>query len=162
MGIDVNGFVGRNVQKLAGSAGFAKVAPHIVPPADRLLHRLSGGRIILSRALVPSLVLTTTGARTGEPRVAPLACLPEDDGSFLVVGSNFGREAHPAWTANLLAHPEASVSYAARDVAVHAHLLDAEEKAEAWPRLTRVWPTFDRYVERSGRDLRIFRLVPDP
>jgi deazaflavin-dependent oxidoreductase (nitroreductase family) len=160
MALDVNGPVGRVVQRVAGSAGFSKVAPRIVPPADRLLHKLTGGRVILSRALLPSLVLTTTGRTSGLPREAPLACLPEPDGSFLVVGSNFGREAHPAWTSNLLHEPAATVSYKGRDVAVRAHPLSAEEKAEAWPRLVAMWPTYDRYVERSGRDLRVFRLTP--
>ena len=39
-------------------------------------------------------------------------------------------------------------------------LLSDEEKAEVWPELTKAWPTFDRYVEVSGRNLRVFRLVP--
>ena len=43
---------------------------------------------------------------------------------------------------------------------MHAHLLDESDTAAAWPRLIRIWPVFDRYVERSGRDLRVFRLVP--
>jgi deazaflavin-dependent oxidoreductase (nitroreductase family) len=147
------------VQRMAGSAAFAKVAPRIVPPTDRLLHRLSGGRFVLSRALLPSLVLTTTGARSGRPREAPLATLPVDDG-FLVVGSNFGREKHPAWTGNLLKNPEATVSFRGRRIPVTARLLSGEEKAAAWPELTSLWPTYDRYVERSGRDLRVFHLEP--
>ncbi|MDX6370291.1 MAG: hypothetical protein QOG93_1793, partial [Gaiellaceae bacterium] len=123
--------VGRVVQKVAGSAAFAKVAPHVVPRTDKLLHRLSGGRFVLSRAMLPSLVLTTTGAKSGSPREAPLATLPVGD-AFLVVGSNFGREKHPAWTGNLLKHPEATVSFRGRRIPVTAHLLDEEEKAAAW------------------------------
>src|SRR6187200_1585279 len=99
--VDVNGMIGRTVQRVAGSPGFARVAPRVVPPVDRFLSRITGGRLVLSQALVPSLVLTTTGRRSGQPRAAPLACLPDDDGSFLVVGSNFGRQHHPAWTFNL-------------------------------------------------------------
>ncbi|MCU1454571.1 MAG: hypothetical protein JWN46_2717 [Acidimicrobiales bacterium] len=160
MALDVNGAVGRAVQRMAGSPAFARVGPRIVPPVDRFLHRLTKGRLLSSQALVPSLVLTTTGRRSGRPREVPLACLPEPDGSFLVVGSNFGREHHPAWTSNLIEHPLARVSWRRRELPVAAHLLDDEEKAAAWPRLLQVWPTYDRYVERSGRDLRVFRLVP--
>jgi deazaflavin-dependent oxidoreductase (nitroreductase family) len=105
-------------------------------------------------------VLETTGAKSGQRRTTPLACLPEDDGSFLVVGSNFGRESHPAWTANLRANPSATVTFRGRTVPVTASPLDAGEKAEVWPRLTAVWPNYDRYTEVSGRDLRVFRLVP--
>jgi len=155
-----DGRVGRVIQRMAGSAAFAKIAPRVVPPLDRAVHRLTGGRVMLTAGMLPAVVLTTVGRTSGQERRAPLATLPRDDGSFLVVGSNFGRAHHPAWTANLLANPEASLSYRGHDIPVTAHLLDAAEKAEVWPLLTTMWPTYDRYVERSGRDLRVFRLTP--
>ena len=158
--MDLRSPLGRVTQWVAGSSGFRAIGPKVVPPVDRFLSRATGGRLVLSAGMVPSLVLETTGARTGRPRTTPLACLPEDEGSFLVVGSNFGREAHPAWTANLRAHPEATVTYRGRTIPVRASLLSAGEKAEVWPRLTSVWPNYDRYTEVSGRDLRVFRLVP--
>ena len=43
---------------------------------------------------------------------------------------------------------------------MRAHLLSAQEKAELWPRLVKFWPNYDTYTERSGRDLRVFRLDP--
>jgi deazaflavin-dependent oxidoreductase (nitroreductase family) len=155
----VDGPVGRAVQKVAGSPLFSKVAPPIITPLDRFLHRISGGRVMLSRGLVPILVLTTTGAKSGQPRTVPLACFPDGDG-FYLVGSNFGREHHPAWSGNLLKTPRAEVSFEGRDFPVEARLLSDEEKAEVWPRLLDIWPTYDRYVERSGRNLRVFRLEP--
>ena len=158
--MNANSPVGRVVQRVAGSSGFRKVAPRFLPPLDRFVNRITGGRVLLAAALLPSLVLTTTGAKSGQPRQAPLACLPQDDGSILVVGSNFGRETHPAWTGNLLKNPDATVLFERRTFPVTAVLLSDEEKAEVWPDLTRAWPTFDRYVEVSGRNLRVFRLVP--
>jgi deazaflavin-dependent oxidoreductase (nitroreductase family) len=106
-------------------------------------------------------VLPAPGGRPGGGRSTPLLTLPEPDGSLLVVASNFGRASHPAWSANLLAHPSASVVFGGRSLPVTARLLDATEKAEAWPRLLRAWPTYAQYAETSGRDLRVFRLVPD-
>jgi deazaflavin-dependent oxidoreductase (nitroreductase family) len=158
--VDLRSPAGRVTQWVAGTSGFRAIGPKVVPPVDRLLSRLTGGRVVLSGGLVPSLVLQTTGARSGRRRTTPLACLPEDDGSFLVVGSNFGRERHPAWTANLQANPDATVTYRGRTTPVRATLLGADEKATVWPRLTAVWPNYDRYTEVSGRDLRVFRLVP--
>ena len=152
--------LGPAVRRMAGSAWFAKVAPAVIPRLDRLLHRVSGGRILTSQALVPSIVLTTTGRQSGLPRKVPLACVPEPDGSYVVVGSNFGREHHPAWTANLRHDPVAEVGDGGRVIPVTARLLEGEERAEVWPRLLKVWPVYDRYVERSGRDLRVFRLIP--
>jgi deazaflavin-dependent oxidoreductase (nitroreductase family) len=150
-------WIARVVQKIAGTRGFAVVGSKIFPPIDRMAHRLTGGRVVLSAALVPSLVLTTTGRKSGQPRKTPLATLPVD-GGFLVVGSNFGKEHHPAWTGNLLASPAASVSFKGDTIPVEARLLDADEKKEVWPQLLRIWPTYDRYVERSGRDIRVFKL----
>ena len=148
------------VQRVAGSAWFAKVGPKVVPHLDRALNRASGGRLLLSQYILPSLVLTTTGRLSGRRRVTPLACLPESDGSFVVVGSNFGRENHPAWTANLLHEPNAEITYRGRTVPVSARLLDRDERARVWPRLLKIWPVYDRYAERSGRELRVFRLTP--
>jgi deazaflavin-dependent oxidoreductase (nitroreductase family) len=158
--VDLGSPLGRVTQWVAASSGFRAVGPKVVPPMDRFLSAVTGGRVVLSGSLVPSLVLETTGAKTGQRRTTPLACLPEDDGSFLVVGSNFGRNAHPAWTANLKTNPEATVTYRGRTSTVEATLLSPQEKAAVWPRLTAVWPNYDRYTEVSGRDLRVFRLVP--
>ncbi|MDF2706224.1 MAG: hypothetical protein K0R62_1876 [Nonomuraea muscovyensis] len=147
-------------QWLASTEWFMKAGPRFVPQFDRALHRLTGGRLISSDRVIPSLVLTTTGAKTGLPRRSPLACLPEDDGAFLVVGSNFGGPAHPAWSANLLKNPEATVTHRGREIPVVATLLTGETRAEAWPRLLANWPLYDRYTEKSGRELRVFRLTP--
>jgi deazaflavin-dependent oxidoreductase (nitroreductase family) len=157
MRLRVDGVVGRNVQRVAKSKGFRKVAPPVMAPLDRYLHRVSGGRILLSRALVPSIVLTTTGAKTGKARQVPLACMPDGDVIY-IVGSNFGREAHPAWSGNLLRTPEAKVSLDGDEFDVVAHPLTGEEKAEIWPRLLEAWPAYDHYTEVSQRDLRVFRL----
>ena len=150
---------GRAVRRMATSPTFRKVGPKVVPPMDRALHRLTRGRFIGSKFLVPSLVLTTTGQKSGLPRESPLACVPED-GGWYVVGSNFGREKHPSWTGNLIAHPKASVTFEGTVTEVDARLLPPEEKAERWNELVEVWPAYDDYVEASGRDLRVFHLTP--
>jgi deazaflavin-dependent oxidoreductase (nitroreductase family) len=124
---DVNGLIGKATQRMAAAPVFAQVAPLVVPPLDRTLHRLTGGRFIVGRLLVPSLVLTTTGRRFREPRDAPLACLPAD-GGWHVVGSNFGHTHHPARTGNLVATPEARVSFQGRTTEVVARQLSEEEQ----------------------------------
>jgi deazaflavin-dependent oxidoreductase (nitroreductase family) len=149
--------LGRAVIRMAAGPGFARIAPPLVPRLDRLVHRLTGGRTTMSAGMVPTVMLTTTGSRSGQPRTVPLGCLPEGDALY-VVGSNFGRERHPAWSANLLATPQARVSFGGDDFDVVGHLLTREEKADVWPRLLAAWPAYDAYVERSGRDLRVFRL----
>jgi deazaflavin-dependent oxidoreductase (nitroreductase family) len=139
---------------------FPRVGPKIIPRMDRAVHWLTRGRAVASDLMIPTLLLTTTGRKSGLPRSTPLACLPERGGSFLVVGSNFGRESHPAWSGNLLADPRATVRFRGRETPVTATLLTGEERAAAWPKLLKLWPVFDHYTARSSRDLRVFRLSP--
>jgi len=154
-----DGRLGRVVRKVAASAAFRKVAPKVLPPADRLLHKLSKGRLSLSQLLVPSMVLTTVGQKSGLSRETPLACVPSGN-AWYVVGSNFGRKQHPAWTGNLMAHPDAYVAFAGQQTEVVAQLLSADEKALVWPELIATWPAFDDYAASSGRNIRVFRLLP--
>lgn len=155
--LDPTGPIGRSIQAMAGSRVFAKVGPHVVPHIDRVLNRAFGGKVLMSSMMLPCAVVTTTGRKSGLPRESPLASVPFDD-CLYVVGSNFGRPHHPAWSWNLIADPTAQVSFRGQQFEVTADLLDAEEKAATWPRLIERWPLFDQYVERSGRDLRVFRL----
>lgn len=148
----------RLVQKVSSTRGFAKVAPHVIPALDRAVHRLTRGRVLLSAQLLPGVVLTSTGARSGLPRRTPLACMPGEDG-WLLVGSNFGRTDHPAWTANLLAHPDASISWKGEDVPVTARLLGGEERVAAWTALLEFWPPYATYQARVAREIRVFRLT---
>lgn len=146
-------------QRLGRRPTVARISSRVMPPLDRIVHRLTRGRTTLSTLLFPTLMLTTTGRRSGLPRRQPLLYV-RDGEAFVVVGSNFGQAAHPAWSANLLADPHAVVEVLGRRVEVRARLLDAEAKQRLWPQLVRVWPGFDDYVQRSGRDIRVFALEP--
>ncbi|MFE7859625.1 nitroreductase family deazaflavin-dependent oxidoreductase [Streptomyces sp. NPDC057403] len=150
----------RVVQRISSTRGFAKVAPHVVPVLDRAVHRLTRGKVLLSAQMLPGVILTSTGARSGLPRRTPLACMPEDGGgSWILVGSNFGRTDHPAWTHNLLAHPDAEISFKGADIPVHARLLGGEERTAVWKELLVFWPPYATYQERVDREIRIFRIT---
>ncbi|HUR08103.1 MAG TPA: nitroreductase family deazaflavin-dependent oxidoreductase [Nonomuraea sp.] len=148
------------LQRLAAAEWFMRAGPKFMPQLDRTVHRLTRGRLLSNNPVIPTLVLVTTGAKSGLPRSSPLACLPEPDGTLLVVGSNFGQAHHPAWSGNLLKTPTATVSFRGHEFPVTASLLTGAERAAAWPFLIERWPLFDRYTEKSGRELRVFRLTP--
>ncbi|MBK3629709.1 nitroreductase family deazaflavin-dependent oxidoreductase [Streptomyces asoensis] len=151
----------RLVQKVSSTRAFAKVAPHVIPALDRAVHRLTRGKVLLSAQMLPGVILTSTGARSGLPRRAPLACMPEEGGgSWILVGSNFGRTGHPAWTGNLLARPDAEISWKGHDVPVTAELLTGEERAAVWKALLAFWPPYATYQDRVERQIRLFRLTP--
>jgi deazaflavin-dependent oxidoreductase (nitroreductase family) len=128
--------------------------------AQMWLYRRTGGRFHVSALLVPTLVLVSRGARTGARRETPLMCWPLPDGSFYVAGSNWGRPQHPAWTWNLLAHPEVEIVFRRRSAHAKAYLLDEAERDAAWPVLEAQWPRYQGYEQMSARPMRIFRLVP--
>jgi deazaflavin-dependent oxidoreductase (nitroreductase family) len=91
----------------------------------RVLHhldRLTRGRHTLSSWLsgLPVVMLTTTGAKTGQQRTSPVIAVPDGD-NLVVVASNWGRRQHPAWYYNLRAHPRATVTVGSVPRRVQAH-----------------------------------------
>ncbi|WNE98272.1 nitroreductase family deazaflavin-dependent oxidoreductase [Streptomyces luomodiensis] len=146
------------VRKVSSTRAFAKVAPHVIPAFDRAVHRLTRGRVLPSARMLPGVILTVRGARSGLPRRTPLACMPEDGDTWVLVGSNWGRPGHPAWTANLLKHPEAEISWRGRDIAVRARLLEGSEREAAWRAVLAFWPPYASYQSRVEREIRLFRL----
>ncbi|NBH07617.1 nitroreductase family deazaflavin-dependent oxidoreductase [Amycolatopsis sp. SID8362] len=142
------------------SKAFAAVGRALVP-ADRVLLRISGGRVGVGAAVgLRTLLLTTTGRRSGEPRQVPLLYV-ERAGGYVVIGSNWGGETHPAWSANLLAHPAATVTRHGRTEEVTGRLLAGDERQEMWDAVAAYWPAYDRYAVRAEhREIRVFLLAP--
>ncbi|WP_406330869.1 nitroreductase family deazaflavin-dependent oxidoreductase [Streptomyces sp. NBC_00203] len=163
----------RLVQKVSSTRTFAKIAPHLIPALDRAVHRLTRGKVLLSAQMLPGVILTARGAKSGLERRTPLACMPEGIGAggaggvdgaggpsgWILIGSNFGRTDHPAWTANLLAHPDVEISWKGEDIAVTAHLLQGEERDAAWKAVLAFWPPYATYQARIDREIRLFRIV---
>ena len=139
---------------------FRRVGPTVMPPLERATAFVSRGRVQLSGLLVPSLVLRTTGAKSGLERETALMYCPEPGGRMLVTGSNFARDTHPAWTANLLANPVAVAVVRGRPIPVEAVIIEDDEREAVWAYIERQWPGYRGYERASGRVLRIFRLTP--
>lgn len=153
--------VRRVVAPLSRTRLFRRViGPAFLPPVERFVSWVSHGRVQLSGLLVPSLVLHTVGARSGAPRDAPLMYTPDGRGRAIVAGTNFAGARHPAWTANLLAHPDAEITVRGRRLPVHATLIPDEERDSAWATIERQWPGYRNYERSSGRTVRLFRLQP--
>lgn len=145
-------------RRLGHGKTFARVGRLLVP-ADRLVARLTGGRVI-ALGLLPSLLLTTTGRRSGQPRSNPLLYAPDGD-AFVVIGSNWGQPRQPAWALNLLAEPAAEVCLGGVRIPVRARLTSGAERDRLWRLLVEQWPAYQTYVRRAGgRNIPIFRLEP--
>ena len=144
----------------SGKPHFAKIAPHVVPRADRWLSRMTDGKHTFSRMAMPMVMLHHTGAKSGKSYETPLAAFPYD-GGWIVIGSNFGREKHPAWSGNLIAHPDIRANVGQGPFDARATLLDGDERQAAWDHVVERWGTFTKYDARTpNREIRVFLLQP--
>jgi deazaflavin-dependent oxidoreductase (nitroreductase family) len=103
------------------------------------------------------LLLTTTGAKSGQPRLAPLACL-SIDGKMIIIGSKAGADTNPDWVHNLRANPSAHVEVGTDAYDVTARELPAEERDEAYPKVVAVAPGFGDYQAKTSRIIPLFEL----
>ena len=137
-------------------ASFAWFGRHIVTPLDRLT-RGRKHTMTTTGTDFPLCYLTTTGRKSGKPRVVPLLYAGSEN-TPIVTGTNFGGDHHPAWVHNLRSDPHALLQLNGVERAVHARLLADEERLAVWPALVGIWPGYDGYVERSGRIPQTFAL----
>jgi len=149
----------RAVRRLGRTRWFARAGRATSGLDRRLQERTRGRWSVLGRPTLPQLILTTTGRVSGEPRPATLLYV-RDGERYVVLGSNWGQEHHPAWSGNLLAEPRASVTLAGVTTPVVATIASDEDRARLMPALLEVWPGYAAYAERSGRELRMFVLTP--
>jgi deazaflavin-dependent oxidoreductase (nitroreductase family) len=99
-----------------------------------------------------TLLLTTTGRKSGESHTTPLI-YGQDDGSFVIVASKGGSDDPPAWYLNLTENPQVEVQVKADRFKARARTASAEEKPELWRRMVAEWPSYDEYQERTDREI---------
>ena len=151
------------VEKIGRALGTTKIGVYIFrylfSPVDKLTYRLTKGRRGLSPRSMSTALLTTTGRKSGREVTNPVLLLP-DAGDHIVVGSNYGRGRHPAWTYNLMADPSATVQMGTRTFDVSAARLSEDEASAYWSRLLLMWPGGKTYRTITDREFRMFRLSP--
>jgi deazaflavin-dependent oxidoreductase (nitroreductase family) len=99
-----------------------------------------------------TLILTTTGAKSGELRKAPLI-YGEHDGDYLIVASKGGDPNPPAWYVNLQKDPHAEIQVWGERFPVTARDATPEEKPELWKIMTAEWPDYDAYQTKTDRQI---------
>jgi deazaflavin-dependent oxidoreductase (nitroreductase family) len=104
------------------------------------------------------LLLTTTGARSGQPRLSPLSCR-RVDGKLLIIAGYGGADINPAWVHNLRADPRAHVELAGESFDVTARELSPAERADIIPKVTAI-SAFAEFQAKTSRVIPIFELQP--
>jgi deazaflavin-dependent oxidoreductase (nitroreductase family) len=152
----------RVTQKLTSSGPGAWVFQRTLYPVDKGLFRLTKGRLTVPGLMagLPVIVLTTTGAKTGEDRTMPLVGIPID-GDMAVIGSNYGQSSTPGWVYNLRAHAEATVAHGSESVKVTARQATEAETERAFEAGAAIYGGFPKYREHaSHREIAVFILEP--
>lgn len=141
-------------------------APEYRPPDITLVgephvraYRESGGDVGYIWNGAPTLLLTTRGRTSGEPRTSALI-FGRDGDDYLVVASVGGMPEHPQWYRNLLADPHAEIQVRAERIPVVARTAESTEKPRLWSIMTGVWPNYDVYQSRTERVIPVVVLTP--
>ncbi len=150
----------RSIREVAATRLGAGLLAPTLHHVDTLVLRVSRGSTTVTDSVAgfPTVLLTTTGARSGRPRTVPVGGIPQN-GDLAVIGSNFGRLHHPGWVHNLSACPDARVSRHGVSRAVRARELEGEEAEQVWRRARTMYKGFQTYPGRTGgRQIRVFVL----
>jgi deazaflavin-dependent oxidoreductase (nitroreductase family) len=120
--------------------------------------RANGGKVSGPFEGADLLVLTTTGAKSGQPRVSPLA-YQRVDGKLLIIGSYRGADIDPAWVHNLRANPQAHIEIGTDSYDVVARELRPDERSPVWAQIVAVAPGFGEYQANTSRVIPVFELT---
>jgi len=101
---------------------------------------------------VPTLILTTTGRRSGSRRSTPLI-VGRDGDDHVVVASKGGAPDHPAWYLNLVDRPEVEVQVGADRFRARARTAEPGERERLWKLMTGIWPAYDDYQRKTDREI---------
>jgi deazaflavin-dependent oxidoreductase (nitroreductase family) len=116
--------------------------------------RANGGKV---QGWAPLILLTTKGAKSGEPRIYPLMSVPYGD-TYLAVASKGGVPKNPLWYYNLLAHPDVSVEVGNEQFEATARLLTGAEREQAFKQAAAVFPNYAELQKKTAREIPVFLL----
>jgi deazaflavin-dependent oxidoreductase (nitroreductase family) len=119
--------------------------------------RANGGKVGGPFEGMTLLLLTTTGAKSGQPRMNPLAYFTIG-GKMIIVGSKAGSDTHPHWLHNLRAHPRARVEAGAETYDVIARELPAGERDAFFEQIVAAAPGFGEYQAKTDRVIPLIEL----
>ena len=110
--------------------------------------------------VLPTLLLTTVGRKSGEPRALPLI-YGEADGAYVIIASKGGMPTHPVWFLNLEANPECDLMVGPKAVKARARIAEGDEREKLWKQMAAIYPPYDDYQKSAG-DRVIPVVVLDP
>jgi deazaflavin-dependent oxidoreductase (nitroreductase family) len=111
--------------------------------------------------LVPSLLLTTVGRRSGQKRTSPLFYGTAGD-AYVIIGSKGGADTQPKWYLNLRANPQAEVQVAREHFTVRARVATGKEREQLWEQMVQLYPPYQEYRKKTKREIPVVVLEKHP
>jgi deazaflavin-dependent oxidoreductase (nitroreductase family) len=108
---------------------------------------------------VPTLLLTTTGRKSGVKRRTALI-YGRDNADYVIVASKGGTPDHPAWYLNLEADPEVEIQVLDSVLPATARTVTGEERERLWALMRQIWPAYDEYQTKTDRQIPVVVLTP--
>ena len=108
---------------------------------------------------LPTLLLTVRGRKSGKLRRTALI-YGRDGNNYLLVASNGGSPHHPSWYLNLVSNPEVEIQVGADKFTARARTAPQEEKLRLWKLMTKIFPQYDKYQAKAGRDIPMVIVEP--
>jgi deazaflavin-dependent oxidoreductase (nitroreductase family) len=97
-----------------------------------------------------TLLLTTTGRRTGAQTTTPLIYARDGD-DYVIVASNGGARNHPGWYRNLVKNPDVEVQVLDEVFPARARTAEGAERERLWVKVNEIWPHYEQYAQRTDR-----------
>lgn len=146
------------ISALGRTRAFAWLASRVLPPLDR---RFAGRRRAPSSlgTGLPLCYLVVRSRATGSPRTVPLLHIGDGE-RIVLIASNWGSRRHPGWALDLEAAPDVSVAVSGVERAYRARRATQDEARRYWEQALAVWPGYEDYRRRAGREIRMFVLEP--
>jgi deazaflavin-dependent oxidoreductase (nitroreductase family) len=119
--------------------------------------RANGGKVSGVFAGAPLLLLTTTGARSGQSWVVPIV-YTMDDGRFVVIASKGGAPTHPDWFYNLRANPQVTIEVGTETFPASATIMEGAERQRLFDQMAAQMPNFAEYQRNTTRQLPVIVL----
>ncbi len=152
----------RVARQLGHYRWFSLIMKHAGSRLDRAVIHASRGRLSISGPAMPTMLLTTTGRKSGKDRTVPVYYV-RDGKNLVAVCENFGLEEASSWPKNLLANPKARIEIDGNTTSYLSRPATEDEVARNMPRLTEMWPAHETYLKRSGtRQVFVFEPVDSP
>ena len=151
----------RTLHRILMNPFLSPLLARILHHADNFVLRLNGGRFTITSAIagLPTILLTTRGAKSGLQRTLPIACVSDGE-NYALIATNFGQSHFPSWYHNLMANAECTIRVGDKVRTFIAKEIHGDEYDHYWKMAVDIYAGYAAYKERTARRIPVMLLEP--